>query len=130
LNLTTGTILDCPGGSRAAAVCPGEPDRYRLLTNMERALIAVAIALILMGMVAPGVEAVMGCAEDCPEDFGGRCSDGTCCSYCMFVPPATLAAAVLASPSLLPCASETPSEGVARSAEGDDLLHVPKSARA
>ena len=58
---------------------------------MRALLVMIAVSLVLAALVAPGVEAVTGCAQTCPDDdSSGRCPDSLCCSCCIHGMPATL----------------------------------------
>jgi hypothetical protein len=97
---------------------------------MQRALATIGIALLVFGLIAPGLEAALGCADACPDDEEqGHCADGMCCSCCMYASPAALMAFRPDSPTLLPSPSEQPLDGAARRGEGEGLLHVPKAIR-
>jgi hypothetical protein len=95
---------------------------------MPRVVALIAVALLLAGLVAPGVEAMTGCAQACPDDDAQRhCADGMCCSCCMYAAPATLAVGAIAAPAGLSSATAVPTDPATRPGEGDDLLHVPKA---
>jgi hypothetical protein len=53
-------------------VCPTTPHAVDCWRPCSVPWRAVAVALLLIGMAAPGLEAFVGCSEDCPDDFQGR----------------------------------------------------------
>jgi len=97
---------------------------------MHRVVALVAVALLLAGLVAPGVEAIAGCAQSCPDDdTERRCADGMCCSCCMYAAPATLGPQAKAAPPVLSSAATMPIGAAPLAGERNDLLHVPKAIR-
>jgi hypothetical protein len=97
---------------------------------MHHVVALIAVALLFAGLIAPGVEAIAGCAQTCPDDdTERRCADDMCCSCCMYAPPATLSAEGSAAPAGLSSPTDAAIDAATLPGEGNDLLHVPKAIR-
>jgi hypothetical protein len=88
----------------------------------------LAIVLLLLSVAAPGVEAIAGCLEACPDEAPQQrtCSDEVCCSCCVHAGPLFAALPLPAPPvdcvgvALHPDGPSVPTD------EPSGILHVPK----
>jgi hypothetical protein len=99
---------------------------------MRSPVAVLALALLILTVASPAIEAVAGCLTSCPEEAPGPgpCSSDTCCSCCVHagplfaslsLPAHTLDRAGLGTPP------EAPPVPLDRSS---DILHVPKPSAA
>jgi hypothetical protein len=95
---------------------------------MRRGVHFLLIGLLLLGAIAPGLDALVECSQPCVgDDSAGGCTQDVCCSCCLHAGPAALA---LAAPLDIDRPSTSPRIDAPRlplSADPRDLLHVPKS---
>jgi hypothetical protein len=96
---------------------------------MRRAVLLLVVGLLLLGAVAPGLEALAACPQTCTgDDANGGCSYDVCCSCCLHTGPAALGSPT--HPAMLPYSATHDAQAAGRvlSADPQDLLHVPKFA--
>jgi hypothetical protein len=88
----------------------------------------VVLGLLMLGAVAPGLEAVTSCVQPClGDDANDTCTQEFCCSCCMHVGPAALSVPTMLSPVRHSTATSPQVAGRVLSAEPRGLLHVPKT---
>jgi len=97
-----------------------------LWTGMRRAVLVMTVGLLLVGALAPAIEALNGCVQPCQDDVDGRCTRDVCCSCCLHTGPAALGSAADAAPGLQSDHTIPGPAGRVLSADPRDLLHVPK----
>jgi hypothetical protein len=96
---------------------------------MHRGVVVLVLGLLLLGALAPGLEALGGCPGTCQaDDADSRCSHEVCCSCCLHTGPATVMPPTLPFPIARSVPAHAPTTFPALSAEPRDLLHVPKAA--
>jgi hypothetical protein len=96
---------------------------------MRSRLAVLALALLVLTVASPGIEAVAGCLDLCPDETPGQdqCSNDACCSCCFHSGPLFVTMPVPA-PSLDPTGAITPPEATPMPpARSSDIQHVPKS---
>jgi hypothetical protein len=87
----------------------------------------VVLGLLLLGALAPGLEALTTCVQPClGDDANDGCTRDMCCSCCMHVGPAALSVPTTLSPVRHSSAAHPQVAGRVLSAEPRGLLHVPK----
>jgi len=97
--------------------------------RMHRGVVVLVLGLLLLGTLAPGVEALSGCPQTCEGDDGGsRCTHEVCCSCCLHTGPATVRAPALLPPLADSAPTYLPTAAPPLSVDPRDLLHVPKTA--
>jgi hypothetical protein len=88
----------------------------------------LALALLMLTVASPGIEAIAGCLELCPDKTPGQdeCSNDACCSCCVHSGP-LFASLPLPAPTLeLAGFATPPDEPTAPPDRSSDILHVPK----
>jgi hypothetical protein len=94
-----------------------------------RSLVTIlALALLLLTVASPAIEALAGCLEFCPDETPGQgqCSNDDCCSCCVHAGP-LFASLPLPVPTLeLTGSAVQPDAPPAPPACSSDILHVPK----
>ena len=94
----------------------------------RRYMTIVVLGLLMLGALAPGLEALTTCVEPClGDDANESCTQDMCCSCCMHVGPAALSAPTTVSPVRRSTAADPQVAARVLSAEPRGLLHVPKT---
>jgi hypothetical protein len=93
---------------------------------MRSRIALLCLALVLLALASPGLEAIAGCLEPCPDEAQGRCASDVCCSCCVHAGP-LFASLAVPSPLLGLTGRATPQEGIAvPPGRSSDILHVPR----
>jgi hypothetical protein len=95
---------------------------------MRSPIAVLALVLLALTATSPGIEALAGCLELCPEGTQdvGDCSPDACCSCCVHAGPLS-ASLPLRVPILDPTGSPPPTDSVpAPPARSSEIPHVPK----
>lgn len=99
---------------------------------MRRLAVLFALALVVLAVLSPGVEALAGCLDVCPDESPSQeeCSSDLCCSCCLHPGPLFAALAApepafdrIGSATALPAVPLPPGPAA-------DILHVPKPSAA
>ena len=93
-----------------------------------RSATTLALALLLLTVASPAIEAVAGCLELCQDETPGQsqCSTDACCSCCVHAGP-LFASLPVPEPTLdLAGATVLPDPRRAPTGLSFDILHVPK----
>jgi hypothetical protein len=95
---------------------------------MRRCVVVLVLGLMLLGTLAPGLEALTGCAQPCNgDDVNNSCTQEVCCSCCLHTGPAAPSRSAILSPLSHSNPPNTQAAGRALSAEPRGVLHVPKT---
>jgi hypothetical protein len=95
---------------------------------MRRPLAVLALALLALSVASPGIEAVAGCLELCPDETPGQdqCSSDACCSCCVHSGPLFASRPPPATRLALAGSTAPPAPAAPPPARSSDILHVPK----
>ena len=95
---------------------------------MRSRVAVLALALLLLTVASPAIEAITGCLELCPDETPGqsRCSSDACCSCCVHAGPLFASLPVPAPTLDLVGSANPPDAPPAPIARSSDILHVPK----
>lgn len=110
----------------------GDADRFareaitRRLWAMRTPIALWCLALVFLALASPGVEAIAGCLEPCPDEAQEQCANDVCCSCCVHAGPLSASLGV-PSPVLDLTGRANPQGGIAiPPGRSSEILHVPK----
>jgi hypothetical protein len=95
---------------------------------MRSPVALLCVALVFLALASPGVEAIAGCLESCPDEASGQegCVNEVCCSCCVHAGPLFASLSVPAH-TLDPTGRATPhAASEVPPGRSSDILHVPK----
>lgn len=95
---------------------------------MRSTVAVLALALVMLTVASPGMEAVAGCLEPCAEETPdqGTCSDDVCCSCCVHAGPLFTPLPLPESPLALSGSATPPDVPPVPPGRPSGILHVPK----
>lgn len=98
---------------------------------MRRASLLLGLTLLAVAGVAPALEAVGACAEQCVDEGpGSGCAADQCCSCCVHIRLVKADRAAHADPLGLYGRIAALAAGLPLAADPGEILHIPKPASA
>lgn len=95
---------------------------------MRSPAVLLALALLLLTVASPGMEAIAGCLEACPDETPEQrtCSNDVCCSCCVHSGPLFASLPVPAPPLDRAGSALHPDAPSVPPGRPSGILHVPK----
>lgn len=95
---------------------------------MRRALLFMGLVLLTLGTLAPTLEALAPCSQECVDEGPARdCADDQCCSCCIHLRLVRTDRTTPGEPLSRSSRMQAPGPAFPSPADPLDILHIPKT---